>query len=993
MIRFQCPHCSGIIASETWEPGAATECAYCSQQVNMPSERLAPGMLLGDFLIIRKHGAGGMGIVYFAHQLSLDRPAAIKVLNAEFAKDTESVKAFIREARSAAKLNHPNIVQAYAVGEEDGIFYFAMEFIDGKTMKEILQSEKKLDPKRAATVIMHAANALDCAWREQKIIHRDIKPDNIMQCKNDSIKLADLGLSGVFGDDANDESEEVVGTPQYISPEQLTGVVTDTRSDIYSLGATFYHLITGQFPYNGENTDEIARQHVYGTLTPPQSIDSNIPQKLNDIIVKMMAKRPEERYQNCGDLAKDLKNFLDNSDKPAGGLGGNKLGAAPAAGVQPKLGSGLSGAGAQPKIIVPASGNKLSLKIAGQKTESAPEEKSEKPAEAPAVETAAAETAAAEAPAPAAKPTIKLGAKPAVSENESKLNLAMNQKRSEAEPEKPAAIKLKVAPAKAPEPEVAPEEAAEAPAPEATIQAAPAEDAAAAENTAAAQAPAAEDAAAAEIPAEEVAVDTADNAEAGNSEADTAKVKKKSSKLWLIITLIVLVLAAGGGAAWYFIFAQPGKKAPVKPVPEVKTPAKPAAEPVKKVEVEPSPVIAPVMTTPNTPIYKTPEAKVEKVSPFMREASKLEDLYLNNEASFVQTWKQRYNKLKPANAAEKKFYNSLEESFITADERVYVTPSRQPLIKAYEAQVALIARQQAAKEHRERIINAEKEALAFSEASAENYAADLPRKMGLLDHAMITAARSGRPADLQRFKQALELAKAEPQRVADRNGFAKPAERLAKYAKRLEVVAEQGKFISDLLVKNKLKGKVIDQEKSTITVTSTNRSMIVLLEKFKPQEVKPKGKAPVKPKAVSTAKAKAPAKGKAAAKAPAKKKAPVKAKAKAKPKMVTAKPRTHKISLFDKNVQKVRDFMKIVETPLGRSDQYFYYMLYNGNLQNDLSEIAPDKFWQKQVNQLAKRYFARVLFLATDQQLPQLKKSYGSWPAFKEALKEFEQKP
>ncbi len=987
MIRFQCPHCSGIIASETWEPGAATECAYCSKPVNMPSERLAPGMMLGDFLIIRKHGAGGMGIVYFAHQLSLDRPAAIKVLNAEFAKDTESVKAFIREARSAAKLNHPNIVQAYAVGEEDGIFYFAMEFIDGKTMKEVLQEEKKLDPRRAATVIMHAANALDCAWREQKIIHRDIKPDNIMQCKNDRIKLADLGLSGVFGDDANDESEEVVGTPQYISPEQLTGVVTDTRSDIYSLGATFYHLITGQFPYNGENTDEIARQHVYGTLTPPKSVDSNIPQKLNDIIVKMMAKKPEERYQNCADLAKDLKSFLDNSNQPAAGLSGSKLGSAPAVGVQPKLGGGLSGAGAQPKIIVPASGNKLSLKIAGQKNEPTPEEKSEKPA---------AEAPAAEAPAPAVKPTIKLGAKPAVSENESTLNLAMNQKRSEAEPEKPAPIKLKVAPAAAPEPAPEPEVAEEAAAPEASVQeptAETVETADAAENAAADQTPA-EAVAAAEVPAEEIAVDTADNAEAENSETETPEVRKKFSKLWLILTIIVLVLAAGGGAAWYFLFAQQDKKAPVKPAVEVKTPAKPAAEPVKKVEVEPAPVIAPVMTTPNTPIYKTPEAKVEKVSPFMREASKLEDLYLTNEASFVQTWKQRYNKLKPANAAEKKFYNSLEESFITADERVYVTPSRQPLIKAYEAQVALIARQQAAKEYRERIANAEKEALAFSEASAENYAADLPRKMGLLDHAMITAARSGRPADWQRFEKALELAKAEPQRVAARTGFAQAAEKLAKYAKRLEVVAEQGKFISDLLIKNKLKGKVIEQEKSTITVTSTNRSMIVLLEKFKPQEVKPKAKAPVKPKAVSTAKAKgkAPAKGKAAAKAPAKKKAPAKAKAKAKPKMVTPRPKTHKISLFDKNVQKVRDFMKIVETPLGRSDQYFYYMLYNGNLQNDLSEIAPDKFWQKQVNQLAKRYFARVLFLATDQQLPQLKKSYGSWPAFKEALEDFEKK-
>ena len=144
MIRFQCPHCRGIVASEKWEAGAAAVCAYCSKEAVMPQDRLGAGMVIGDFLLIRKLGEGGMGIVFLAHQLSLDRPAAIKILNAEFSQQADSVQAFIREARSAAKLNHPNIVQAYAVGEDEGIFYFAMEYIQGETFKQISKNRISL---------------------------------------------------------------------------------------------------------------------------------------------------------------------------------------------------------------------------------------------------------------------------------------------------------------------------------------------------------------------------------------------------------------------------------------------------------------------------------------------------------------------------------------------------------------------------------------------------------------------------------------------------------------------------------------------------------------------------------------------------------------------------------------------------------------------------------------------------------------------------------
>ena len=452
MIRFQCPHCRGIVASEKWEAGAAAVCAYCSKEAVMPQDRLGAGMVIGDFLLIRKLGEGGMGIVFLAHQLSLDRPAAIKILNAEFSQQADSVQAFIREARSAAKLNHPNIVQAYAVGEDEGIFYFAMEYIEGKTMKSVLMDSGKIGYRQSAEIILQVAEALDCAWNEQKLIHHDIKPDNIMQCANGRVKLADLGLAGKQGEDGNDDSDEVVGTPQYISPEQLTGVTTDTRSDIYSLGATFYHFVTGQFPYNGENTDEIARQHVFGTLVPPKNINPELPQALSDIIVKMMGKTPEERFQNCGELAKALKEFLNNDGK-AVGMAENKL--AGGATNSTKLGGGLSGGGVQPKIIVPTGGSKLSIKIGGKKEDPAPEAPK---TEAPQAETPAA--AAEQAAEVAAKPAIKLAVKkPADPAQESSLNLAMNKTKQVAPTpaenvEEAAAEVQETAPAAAEEPEV-----------------------------------------------------------------------------------------------------------------------------------------------------------------------------------------------------------------------------------------------------------------------------------------------------------------------------------------------------------------------------------------------------------------------------------------------------------------------------------------------------------------------------------------------------------
>ena len=347
-MRFICSACRTIL---TADPGLEIECHLCGTKCKAPAAPTAPGAVIGDFAIVREIARGGMGIVYLARQISLDRLVALKILQEKYAADAQFVEDFIREARAAARISHPNIVQAYAVGEEKGIYYFAMEFIDGETMKSVLKREGKIEPHRAAEIVRSVADALDFAWTEQKVVHQDIKPDNIMLTKRGQVKLADLGLSRIAtgSRDLAEDEDAVMGTPQYISPEQLTGQETDIRSDIYSLGATFYHLVTGEFPYKGKDGDEIARQHVEGTLIPPIEKRPDLPPELNRIIVKMMAKKIEDRYQSGAELVADLKNFLHGNHASSQPTPMRQTPAPAPAPAAPKI-----GAPAAPKINAPA---------------------------------------------------------------------------------------------------------------------------------------------------------------------------------------------------------------------------------------------------------------------------------------------------------------------------------------------------------------------------------------------------------------------------------------------------------------------------------------------------------------------------------------------------------------------------------------------------------------------------------------------------------------
>ncbi len=324
-MKFQCHSCQQIIEVDGINYNEEVQCGLCNNVTTAPQDNLSPRAVIGtDFIILNELGRGGMGVVFLTWQMSLERYAALKVLADKYANDAEFIVGFIKEARAAAKLNHPHIVQAYAVGEDAGIYYFAMENVDGKTMKEVMQATgQPVEVDQALEIVQQIAEALDYAWKEAGLVHRDIKPDNIMLTNKKRAKLADLGLARVAGDANDAENDEVMGTPQYISPEQVQGGDLDVRSDIYSLGATFFHLITGRFAFEGKDAIEIVRKHLGERLTPPHKINSKIPKDVSRIIAKMMAKKADDRYLSAEDLADDIRLVRRGKSPIVAGGGGN----------------------------------------------------------------------------------------------------------------------------------------------------------------------------------------------------------------------------------------------------------------------------------------------------------------------------------------------------------------------------------------------------------------------------------------------------------------------------------------------------------------------------------------------------------------------------------------------------------------------------------------------------------------------------------------------
>ncbi|QEG37125.1 protein kinase domain-containing protein [Bythopirellula goksoeyrii] len=280
-----------------------------------PSSDLS-GRTLGGYAVLRKIGSGGMADVYLALQQSLERQVALKVLHSQLADNPSYVERFHNEARAAASLVHPNIVQIYEVGEADGHHFIAQEFVAGKNLDQILKRQGALPPGTVLDILRQVVSAL-CQAAEAGIVHRDIKPANILLTPTGVVKVADFGLARILSVDTKTLTEVGValGTPLYMSPEQIEGRPVDARSDIYSLGVTCYHLLSGEPPHSGETALAIAVGHINREPTPLGTMQVGLPEDFVAIVHRMMAKQPADRCQSPSELLNDLKTLASSAAK------------------------------------------------------------------------------------------------------------------------------------------------------------------------------------------------------------------------------------------------------------------------------------------------------------------------------------------------------------------------------------------------------------------------------------------------------------------------------------------------------------------------------------------------------------------------------------------------------------------------------------------------------------------------------------------------------
>lgn len=302
-MRFLCPFCNSAITAEDDARGFRVQCSGCEKSILVPSGQFDTGCVIGDFAIRSKLGAGAIGSVYKAYQISLERIVALKILSKKY-MTIRGVEEFLREARSAANLSHPNLVQSYAVGEDQGICYMAMLYINGETLKTRIRREGSIPCDEALHIIQQVAEALHYAWTEAGLVHRDVKPDNIMLAEHGIVKLTDLGLA--IKQAEWHEGMDISGSPSYMSPEQFAGEKLDTRSDIYSLGVTLYQMLTGNLPYDATTIGSIAHQHFEQAIPSVSKVLPDIPSSVNNLVKKMLAKHRDKRFKDMDALLKEI---------------------------------------------------------------------------------------------------------------------------------------------------------------------------------------------------------------------------------------------------------------------------------------------------------------------------------------------------------------------------------------------------------------------------------------------------------------------------------------------------------------------------------------------------------------------------------------------------------------------------------------------------------------------------------------------------------------
>ncbi|MCL6471487.1 MAG: Stk1 family PASTA domain-containing Ser/Thr kinase [Firmicutes bacterium] len=261
------------------------------------------------YKIIAKIGSGGMADVYKAIDTVLDRPVAVKVLHKYFAEDEDFVSRFRREAQAAASLNHPNIVNIYDWGSENGTYFIVMELLEGQSLKKYISSKGTIKPREAVEIARKVLSALNFAHKHN-IVHRDIKPHNIILTRGGEVKVTDFGIARA-GTSTMTQTGTILGTAHYLSPEQARGQDVGVTSDIYSMGVVLYEMLTGRVPFDGDNPVAIALKHVHEFPIPPRDINPDIPDELQIIVAKAMAKNPDSRYQSASEMRNDLMRLLE----------------------------------------------------------------------------------------------------------------------------------------------------------------------------------------------------------------------------------------------------------------------------------------------------------------------------------------------------------------------------------------------------------------------------------------------------------------------------------------------------------------------------------------------------------------------------------------------------------------------------------------------------------------------------------------------------------